>query len=101
MIVTTESFQADVLQANGLVIVDFWAEWCGPCKIMTPILEGIAKEKNVTLATVDVGKEPKLAEAMDIFSIPTIMIYKNGKIKETFIGVTPKAKVETAIDQVV
>lgn len=85
---TTENFQSEVLKSDVPVLVDFWAAWCGPCKMVAPIVEEIAKEYtgNVKVGKINVDDQPELASAFRIASIPTIMIFKNGKIIDTIIG---------------
>lgn len=91
---TTENFQSEVLKSDVPVLVDFWAAWCGPCKMVAPIVEEIAKEYtgNVKVGKINVDDQPELASAFRIASIPTIMIFKNGKIIDTIIGYHSKER---------
>lgn len=89
--VSKDNFQTEVLDQKGVVFVDFYAEWCGPCKVTAPILEEIAKEKaNVRFVKVDVDQNPDLASKYSIFSIPTFMIFKDGQVVSQFMGAMGK-----------
>ncbi|MFA5895023.1 MAG: thioredoxin [Candidatus Shapirobacteria bacterium] len=88
---TKKSFQSEVLDFKGKVLVDFWAEWCGPCQMLNPIIEEIASEKpDVKIVKVDVDEEIDLAAQYNISSIPAIMIFDNGKPIKTIIGFRQK-----------
>jgi thioredoxin 1 len=88
---TNESFSKEVLESKGLVLVDFWAPWCGPCRMLSPILEEVAKEvESVKVGKVNVDEERGLAERYDIMSIPAVFLFKDGERVETMIGVKPK-----------
>ena len=90
--VTDASFADDVLMSEKPVIVDFWAEWCGPCKMVAPILEEIAKEHDsVVIAKLNVDENPQTAASYGITSIPTMNVYQGGQIVKTIIGAKPKA----------
>ncbi len=89
--VTDESFQNDVLDFKGTVLVDFWAAWCGPCRMLAPILEQLAEENpQIRIAKVNVDEQPKLGNKFNIMSIPTVMIFKDGKLVNTSVGLRPK-----------
>ena len=91
-IVTDASFADDVLMSDKPVIVDFWAEWCGPCKMIAPILEEIAAENDaITVVKLNVDENPATAAAYGITSIPTMYVFKGGQIVKTIIGAKPKA----------
>lgn len=91
-IVTDASFAEDVLMSDKPVIVDFWAEWCGPCKMIAPILEEIAAENDaITVVKLNVDENPQTAAAYGITSIPTMNVFKGGEIVKTIIGAKPKA----------
>ena len=98
--VTDASFANDVLNSAEPVVVDFWAEWCGPCKAIAPVLEDIAKESagKITLAKVNVDENPGLAARYGIRSIPTILLVKQGKVSDQVIGAVPKAKLQAKLD---
>lgn len=89
--ITEENFKDEVMLAKNAVFVDFYAEWCGPCKITGPILENISKEiKNMKFVKVNVDNSPDLASQYSIFSIPTFLIFKEGKLVSQFAGAMAK-----------
>lgn len=92
--VSDETFENDVLQATKPVVVDFWAEWCGPCKTIGPYLEEIAEEmgERITVAKLNVDENPRVPSKYGIRGIPTLMIFKNGEVASTQVGVLPKGK---------
>ena len=89
---TAENFNEEVLESQLPVLVDFWATWCGPCRMIAPIVEEIAAEYDgkVTVGKVNVDDEPELANAFDIDSIPTLMVFKNGEVAGTLVGLRKK-----------
>jgi len=93
--VSDKSFQTDVLDSKEPVLVDFWAEWCGPCRAVAPVLEEVAGELNGKLKIVklNVDENPETAAKYGIQSIPTLMIFKNGELASRQIGASPKAKI--------
>jgi thioredoxin 1 len=99
-IVTDNSFATEVLQANIPVMVDFWADWCGPCKMLAPTLEEIAKEfiGRVKVAKVNVDENSKTSTSYDIHGIPTLILFKNGKIVATKVGVATKTQIADFIN---
>ncbi|MEV7010207.1 thioredoxin [Streptosporangium sp. NPDC051022] len=91
--VTDASFDADVLKSDKPVIVDFWAEWCGPCRQVAPILEEIANEQadKLTIVKLNVDENPSTAGTYGVLQIPTLNVYKNGEVVKQIIGAKPKA----------
>jgi thioredoxin 1 len=90
--VTDASFADDVLMSDKPVIVDFWAEWCGPCKMIAPILDEIASQHDsIVIAKLNVDENPQTAASYGITSIPTMNVYQGGQIVKTIIGAKPKA----------
>jgi thioredoxin 1 len=92
--VSDTSFEADVLKSSEPVLVDFWAEWCGPCRMVAPVLEEVAGELEGKLKIVklNVDENPQTASKYGIMSIPTLMIFKNGELASRQIGAAPKGK---------
>jgi thioredoxin 1 len=99
MDVTTSSFKEQVLESSIPVIVDFWAVWCGPCRMISPILSSLEKEYEgkIKLAKVNVDIEVALAEEFKILSIPTVYLFKNGKIISKLVGAGPKLTYEKMV----
>ena len=94
---TSEDLKPDKL--SGLTLVDFWATWCGPCRMVAPIVEELASETpDVTFAKVDVDENPDVAMGLGITSIPTLMLFKNGKLVDRLIGARPKQDIKQMID---
>ena len=95
-VVTDETFQEKVLNSNTPTLVDFWAIWCGPCRMVAPVIEALAEEYDgkAKIGKVNVDENPRISQRFGIRSIPTLMVFKNGQLKETAIGVRPKAALE-------
>lgn len=92
--ITKDNFEKEVLKAKETVIIDFYADWCGPCKMQSPILDEIAEEnEKVKVCKINVDEEDELSEKYNIMSIPTMMIFKNGESTKEFVGLTPKEKI--------
>ncbi len=96
--VTKENFEDEVLHAEGTVLVDFWAAWCGPCKMIAPTLEEIADERSdVKVCKINIDEQQELAIKHGVMSIPTLMVVKNGEIVEKSIGLRPKSEIEAML----
>ncbi|MBQ2931702.1 MAG: thioredoxin [Clostridia bacterium] len=100
LILTKENFDAEVLNSNLPVIVDFWASWCGPCKMLVPVIEELAKdlEGKVKVGKVNVDEQNELAAKYQIMSIPTVLLFKNGAVTATSVGVRPKDQLLEALN---
>ena len=91
--VNGNDFDREVLQSKETVLVDFWATWCGPCRMVAPILEEIAAETGLKVAKVDVDENPDLAQQYGIMSIPTLMVFRDGQLVNKAIGAMPKENI--------
>jgi len=94
-----ENFENEVINSEKTTIVDFYADWCGPCKMMSPVIDKIAEEnaENIKVGKVNVDDNQELAMKYNVMSIPTILVFKNGNISKTFVGVTTKQEIEEVI----
>ena len=101
--VSDADFDKEVLNANGPVVVDFWAEWCGPCRMIAPALEEIqnALGEKVKIVKLNVDESPKTASKYGVMSIPTLMIFKGGEMASRQVGAAPKAKLQQWISTAV
>ncbi|HEY1719680.1 MAG TPA: thioredoxin TrxA [Magnetospirillaceae bacterium] len=101
--VTDTSFETDVLNSEGPVLVDFWAEWCGPCRQIAPALEDMARDlgEKVTIAKLNIDENPATPGKYGVRGIPTMMIFKGGKVASTKVGALPKSKLYEWVQSVV
>lgn len=98
--ITNKNFNEEVMEAEQPVLIDFWAPWCGPCRMVASIIEQLATEYagKVKVGKVNVDEEPELAQAFHVMSIPTIVLMKDGKVVKQTIGAKPKAELEAMIE---
>jgi len=101
--VTNDTFDQNVLQSQGIVMVDFWATWCGPCKIVAPVVEELAKEYEgrAAFAKVNTDENPDLASRYNIRGIPTLIFFKGGKVMDQIVGAVPKAQLKSKLDSLI
>ncbi len=96
--VTKENFQSEVLQSNKTVLIDFWAQWCGPCRMLSPVVDEIANEQTeIKVCKINVDNEPELATQFGVMSIPTLVVIKDGKVVNQSVGVQPKENILTMV----
>ncbi len=100
---TDATFEQDVLKASGPVVVDFWAEWCGPCKMIGPFLEELATDMagKVTVAKINIDENPQTPMKYGVRGIPTLILFKNGQVAATKIGALPKSKLVEWVESVI
>jgi thioredoxin 1 len=99
--VTDQTFAAEVEQQPGLTVVDFWAPWCGPCRIIGPMVEEIAVERagTVKVAKVDSDQNPRLSVRFNVRSIPTLLFFKDGHVVDQIIGAVPRARIDAVVEK--
>lgn len=94
LIITKENFEDEVIKSDKPVLLDFWAPWCGPCRMVSPLVDEIAEEStDFKVGKINVDEQPQLAAAFKVMSIPTLAVVKNGKVVETAVGARPKATI--------
>jgi thioredoxin 1 len=100
---TDENFEAEVLHHSGAVLVDFWAEWCGPCRAIAPVLEGLAEEfaNKIKVVKVNVDESPNSPQQFKVRGIPTLIFFKNGKVVDQLVGNHPKDSIKEMIKKTI
>ena len=94
MTITKDNFEQEVLKASGPVLIDFWAAWCGPCKMMGPIIDQIeAENSNIKVGKINIDEQQELAQKFGVMSIPTLVVFENGEPKKTSVGLVPKEQI--------
>lgn len=99
--ITKENYETEVLKSDKLVLIDFYADWCGPCKMMSPIIDEIAEEvgDKIKVGKINVDENQELAMEYEVMSIPTIIILQNGEVKNSFVGVRKKEEIISCLEK--
>ena len=96
--VTKDSFKSEVLESDKPVLVDFWAAWCSPCRMISPLVDEIAEEHpEIKVCKVNIDQEPEIAQQYRVMSIPMLFVFRNGEIANTLLGAQPKANIEALL----
>lgn len=96
--ITKENFQSEVMEASVPVLVDFWAAWCRPCQMLSPVVEEIASSHpEIKVGKVNVDEQPQLAQTFSVSAIPTLLVFKHGQLVQQFVGVQPKSTILAAL----
>jgi len=97
--ITSKNFKEEVLESDKTVLIDFWATWCGPCRMLSPVIDELANEKGdvVKVCKINVDEEPELAQKFNVMSIPTLVVMKDGKVTNVSVGVKSKNVIENMI----
>lgn len=92
--ITKDNFEQEVLKADKPVLVDFWAEWCGPCRMLSPVVDQVAEENDaIKVGKINIDEQPDLAMKFGVMTIPTLMVFKNGEMAGKSVGVVPKQQI--------
>lgn len=98
VVVTGENFETEVLQAKGTVLLDFWASWCGPCRMLTPVVDDVAEaHPDLKVGKINVDEQPELAQKFNVMSIPTLVVFKDGVQHKSSVGLIGQEEVEGLI----